>query len=146
MNDKKRLFLLVGGVAIIVFLVMFSARWLSQKNTTEKTSNVPTGFKEVEKEATPDKIVEETKEVPADPEQVTVSAMQGTVVAVSKESITIKSAEKESVHKLAQERLGIFKKTGEDISIITVNDIKVGDSVNLEARQSDGVVNSIMVE
>ena len=146
MNDKKRLFLLVGGVAIIVFLVMFSARWLSQKNTTEKTSNVPTGFKEVEKEAIPDKIAEETKEVPADPEQVTVSAMQGTVVAVSKESITIKSAEKESVHKLAQERLGIFKKTGEDISIITVNDIKVGDSVNLEARQSDGVVNSIMVE
>jgi len=146
MNDKKRLFLLVGGVAIIVFLVMFSARWLSQKNTTEKTSNVPTGFKEVEKEAIPDNIVEETKEVPADPEQVTVSAMQGTVVAVSKESITIKSVEKESVHKLAQERLGIFKKTGEDISIITVNDIKVGDSVNLEARQSDGVVNSIMVE
>jgi len=125
---------------------MFSARWLSQKNTTEKTSNVPTGFKEVEKEAIPDNIVEETKEVPADPEQVTVSAMQGTVVAVSKESITIKSAGKESIHKLAQERLGIFKKTGEDISIITVNDIKVGDSVNLEARQSDGVVNSIMVE
>ena len=146
MMSKKNLIYLITGVVVIVFLVTFSAKWLSQKNPTEKTSKVPTGFKEVKKEATSDKIAEETKEVPADPEQVTVSAMQGTVVAVSKESITIKSAGKESIHKLAQERLGIFKKTGEDISIITVNDIKVGDSVNLEARQSDGVVNSIMVE
>lgn len=147
MESKKKLLFLVGGVVVVVFLAVFSAKWFSQKDLAGKTNKVPASLNEEEKGVTQDKVAEETKETPADPEEVTVSAMQGVVVAVSKESITIKDEEeKESVHNLVQEKLGVFKKSVGEITIINVEDIKAGDKVKLEARQSDGLVNSIMVE
>jgi len=147
MMSKKNLIYLITGVVVIVFLVTFSAKWLSQKNPTEKTSKVPTGFKEVKKEATSDKIAEETKEAPIDPKQITVSAMQGTglVEAISKESITIKSTEKETTYNLSQEKLSILKKTGEKVTNITMEDIKIGDMVKLSSDKMNGEVNTITV-
>jgi len=133
MMSKKNLIYLITGVVVIVFLVTFSAKWLSQKNPTEKTSN--------------DKIAEETKEAPIDPKQITVSAMQGTglVEAISKESITIKSTEKETTYNLSQEKLSILKKTGEKVTNITMEDIKIGDMVKLSSDKMNGEVNTITV-
>ncbi len=100
-------------------------------------------------EVVPAKPIEQLdQEKPADPKLVNVSGSSGTVVSVSAESITINTGEGEKKFNLikAEEGLGVFKKSGEEITIISVADIKKGDQVNLEARQSDGLVNAILVE
>jgi len=73
--------------------------------------------------------------------------MQGTglVEAISKESITIKSTEKETTYNLSQEKLSILKKTGEKVTNITMEDIKIGDMVKLSSDKMNGEVNTITV-
>ena len=136
MMSKKSLIYLITGVVVIVFLVTFSAKWLSQKNTTEKTSNVPTGFKEVEKEATPDKSLVAGK----------IVSLRGNSLTLLKISPNLSQNEESSINlKIPQIGAQFFSQNGTEKKEIQFSGVKLGSFVNVEYRESAGEVMNITV-
>ena len=144
---KNKIIIIVLVILLLIIGVIVSIIYKQKKTTVQPPIQNQQPQNE-EKKVEPKEAEEEiTEEVVADPELVTVNSLSGSVVSVSEESITINTGEKEESYKLIEkESLGIFKGTGDNVSIITLDEIKQGDKVTLEARQSDNMVNAIVVE
>lgn len=154
---NKNLILIIIIITGLVVSGLFAFLIVKNVNKDSQTNNLVK--KEIQKESPVEDVLEEelvkkeesasevkTEEIVADSKKAAISRVGGVVVKKGGDSITIKSEGKEQTYELFKNGLGIFKKNGEEFSIIDINKIKIGDNVNLEIKQSSGIVNVIIVE
>lgn len=155
MNTNKKLLLIVGSLALAAIVVVFVFTLVEKKQIVKETNNVvPSSQSELVTKETANKEDDSSneeemyKEKPADPALVNVSSASGVVIEINEKEIALKNGEKEEKFALLaiQEGLGVFKKTGNEVTFLNLSQIKAGDKVYLEFRQSDKKVNTIVVE